>query len=157
MKNEKFFIVYSKYGYYVSYKDKISNNYSDNFIFAKRYKTFGAALSRAFLYDYKGVNAIRYMNKIENGESPFEDNIKIEVVRIDNLRNRKLRKLSGESSDAIRNLGQIKIEKIYDFLKKEADKFLRSTNGKYYNHVPEKTATQEDIDDFCAHMDNIKK
>jgi len=166
-KTEKFYIVWYKSitqynitnsGYYVSYKDKLSDNYSDNFVFAKRYKTLAPALTRAGIWDYKGTAALRMMKLIEEGKNPFPDNSRIEVVRIDNMRKRKISKLNGESGDPIRNLGPLPTEEFYEFLRKQAKKFYSSSEGKYYqNFVPEKDATPEDIDDFCSHMDNVMK
>ncbi len=52
----KYYIVYfdsitqygiTNRGYYVSYKDKLEDKYSDNYIFAKKYKSLGGALTRA--------------------------------------------------------------------------------------------------------------
>lgn len=164
---EKFYIVYFKKitqynitnsGYYVSYRDKCEDNYSDNFVFAKRYKTLAPALSRANMYDYKGTGSMRMMKLIEEGKNPFPDDVRIDIVKIDNMRKRKLSRLKGESGEAIRNLGPLPMEEFYDFLNKQSKKFLKSKNGQcYQNFVPEKTATEEDIDDFCSHMDNIKK
>lgn len=168
---EKFYIVYFKSitqyditnsGYYVSYKDKCEDNYSDNFIFAKRYKTLIPALNRAHIDGYRGTGSMRLMKLIEEGKNPFPENVRIEVVKIDNLRKRKLSKLNGKSSDPIRNLGPLPTEEYYEFLRKESDKFARSREGKAYfkyheEFVPEKDATPEDIDDFCSHMENLNK
>jgi hypothetical protein len=161
--SEKYYIVYfnsitqyskTNKGYYVSYKDKCEDNYSENFVFAKRYKTLGSALNRAYV-NYKGTAALKIMRKIEAGEAYLPEDVRIEVIRIDNMRKRKLSKLKGESGEAIRNLGVLPTEELYKFLQKEVDKACRS--DKYFNPnaEPEKNATQEDIDDFCSHMDNV--
>jgi hypothetical protein len=161
---EKYYIVYfnsiTQYdithtGYYVSYKNKLEDNYSDVFVFAKRYNTIGLALKRANI-NYKGSYAVNLIKKIENGVDIFSDT-RIEVVKIDNIRKRKLTKLNGESDSPIKNLGVVSKEEILQFLQKEADKILRQRKSMHWESQEEiKTATPEEIDDFCSHLDKIQ-
>ena len=162
--NEKYYIVYFKSitqydrtnkGYYVGYKDKCEDNYSDNFVFAKRYKTLGPAFNRAYI-NYNGSYSVKLIKQIEEGIDIFSD-ARIEVVRIDNVRKRKLTKINGGSDSPIKNLGVVPKEEILQFLQKEADKVFRKRKSMYWEPYEEvKTATPEEIDDFCSHLDNIK-
>ena len=87
----KYYIVYfenqsqdiTQKGYYVGWKNKGEDYFSDNYIFAKRYKSLGPALSRAKI-DYTNFDAIRTVKNI---------NLKIEKsIRIQ--RRKKLSKLN---------------------------------------------------------------
>jgi len=54
------YIVYENdNGYFVGYKDKLSNNYSDNKLMSKKYVNIGSAISRL------GLN-IKYINTLED-------------------------------------------------------------------------------------------
>lgn len=169
----KYYIVLFKdSGYYVSYKDKISDNYSENFIEAKRYKSIGSVLYRIGI-DYKNFHSANILKEIEfliknskkiqrrnklnklnnvitddNGIKliDFFENASVEIVEIKN--------------NSIVNLGSANLE-IYDFLKKENDKFLAKQKNNFKKLDPfltekdkkllsseTKNATQEDIDDF---------
>lgn len=154
----KFYIVYfnsitqyhkTNKGYYVGYKNKIEDEYSDNYIFAKRYKTLGAALTRIGLC-YKRSSALNCISELEKGNDIF-GNGSIEVVKLTNSRTQKLNKIDGKDYSPIKNLGKISTNELIDFFRKEGNKFLSSTDGKYYNVTSNiKTATQDEIDDFCS-------
>lgn len=154
----KYYIVYfdsitqyhkTNKGYYVGYKSKIEDEYSDNFIFAKKYKTLGSALKRIGLY-YKFSDSLKYISELEKGNDIF-GNDKIEIVKISNSRTLKLNKINGNDYSAIKNIGKISNNELIDFLRKEANKFLSSTEGKYYKITSNiKTATEDEIDDFCS-------
>lgn len=136
--------------YYVSYKDKTEDNYSDNYIFAKRYTKLIYVFNKIGL-EYKGYHATRYIHLLEQGKDIIPDNIGVEVVKLTNNRSQKLSKISGKDYSPIKNLGKISSNELIDFLKKESDKFLSSNEGKYYDKMDIiKTATQEEIDDFCS-------
>ena len=81
----KYYIVFSERDYYVSYNDKVSDTYSNNYIEAKRYKTLGSALSRAGL-NYKKHVAVIELKKIDE---KIKNSTKIQ-------RRKKLQKLSGK-------------------------------------------------------------
>lgn len=154
---EKYYIVYNKnLGYYVGYKNKIEDEYNKNFIFAKRYKTLGSAITRSGLI-HGGYHSVAIINRLENNEDIFED-LKIEIIKIPNDRYRKLKKLKGENYEEIKNLGQISNDELIKYFKKESDKFLSSRDGKYFNIKSDTTtATEEYIDEWCEHMDNLLK
>ena len=147
----KYYIVYYKNtGYYVSYKNKIEDNYSDNYIFAKRYTKLAYVFNKIGL-DYKGHHAAKYFSLLEQGIDIIPDNIVVEVVKLPNKRAQKLNKIEGKDYSTIKNLGKISNNEFIDFLRKENDKFLSSNEGKYYKITSNiKTATQEEIDDFCS-------
>lgn len=156
----KYYIVYfdnitqydiTNKGYYVGYKNKIEDHYSDDYIFAKRYKNLSSALNRAYI-NWKGYSSYKILKKIENNEF-FMSDVRIEIVKISNTRKRKLDKITSSVSEPIKNLGEVSKEEFYDFFKKEADKFI--TKNNYVEPVLEKNATEEDIDDFCLHMNNV--
>ena len=161
---EKYYIVYfnkitqyhkTNKGYYVGYKDKIEDNYSENFIYAKRYKTLGAAITRTGL-KHNGSRAVKLIESLENGDDIFENISNIEIISIPNERKLKLSKLNGENCDRIEKLGKISNDELIKYFRKEADRFLKSLEGKYYNvALDTKSATEEDIDDWCSHMDKI--
>lgn len=159
----KYYIVYfdsiTQYGvtnggYYVSYKDKCEDNFSDNFVFAKRYKTLGPALTRIGL-KYNASNSVKCISLLEKGEKIFYGGRRIEVVNIPSERKRKLSRLNGGNSDPIKNLGEISNDELIQYLRKNADRFLKSLDGKYFQMSDTVTATKEYIDDWCSHMDNI--
>jgi len=69
----KFYIVWfdsitqydvTNHGYYVGYKDKCEDYFSENYIFAKKYKSLGAALTRIGISftDYDSVRIIKKIN-----------------------------------------------------------------------------------------------
>lgn len=146
----KYYIVYYDYGpkkeYYSGYKNKIESEYSDNYLFAKKYKSLSGALNRTYT-PYKKHDAVKLVEKLEKNRTIF-DNGGIEVISIPNTRKRKLDIINGMSDSPIKNLGDISNNELFDFLKKEADKFLRSGDGRYYHINETKTATEEDIEDF---------
>jgi len=155
-------------GYYVSYKNKIEDNYSENYILAKRYMSLGPVLNRIGI-EYKHyssvknvkdiyvkiensvkVNRLRKLFKINSNENNHNEvnlinilpnNLRIEIIEI-------------EGND-IKNLGLVPNTEIYDLIKKGSYEYLK----KYpeINTIPEKNATKEDIDDWCSHMDNVFK
>lgn len=150
----KYYIVYFNHkhnkGYYVGYKNKLEDEYSDNYIFAKRYTKLVYALNKIGL-EYKGYHATKYISLLEQGINIIPDNINIEVVKISNSRSQKLSKISGKDYSPIKNLGKISNNELIDLFRKESDKFLSSNEGKYYNITSNiKTATQEEIDYFCS-------
>lgn len=162
----------NQHGYYVSYRDKLEDNFSKNYIDAKRYKTLGFALSRLGM-NYTGYGARDFINKLD---FQLKNSKKIS-------RRRKLSKLDnkdfqlndsdyesinmlgfGERIDIleidgnnITFLGKVSNKELYDHLNKESDKFLRK--NKFYTETKTeiKDATPEDIDDFCSTVDNILK
>ena len=56
-------------GYYVSYKDKLSDNYSDSPIDAKKYKTLGGAITRLGLGVGKIDSVDKYIKRRINTEN----------------------------------------------------------------------------------------
>jgi hypothetical protein len=158
----KYYIVYfdtnynydTTKGYYVSYTNYNGDIYSDNFVFAKRYKTLGPALNRIGL-KYNASNAVKCISSLEKGERIFYGGRRIEVVNIPSERKRKLSRLNGSNSDPIKNLGEISTDELIQYLRKNADRFLKSSDGKYFQMSDTVTATKEYIDDWCLHMDNV--
>lgn len=154
----KFYIVYfdsitqyhkTNKGYYVGYKNKIEDEYSDDFIFAKKYKTLGSALKRIGL-DYKHNSALKYISELEKENDIFNNN-RIEVVKLSNSRTQKLNKINGKDYSPIKNIGKISSNELIDFFRKEGDKFLSSKECKYYKISSNiKSATEEEIEDFCS-------
>lgn len=154
----KFYIVYfdsitqyhkTNKGYYVGYKNKIEDEYSDDFIFAKKYKTLVPALTRIGL-NYKNSSALNCISELEKGNDIFNNN-RIEIVKLSNSRTQKLNKINGKDYSPIKNLGTISSNELIDLFRKEADKFSRSNKGKYFDVVSDiKNATEEEIEDFCS-------
>jgi hypothetical protein len=165
-------------GYYVGYRDKLSDKYSNSYLFAKKYKTLGPVLNRLNFNctGYNAINIIRQIHvsinnsliisrrkkllKLDNKD--FNDNItniidniglnffkdarqdaRIEVIEID--------------GDHITNLGKISNLEVYNFIKKEADKFAAKSNIKIFENknYESEVFTEKDVDDFCYHVDNI--
>jgi len=79
---------------------------------------------------------INYVNIFTNGR-------RIEIVEID------------DKDSSIKNLGVISNKEYYDFLKNKSDKFIIKNKISDEEIIPEKTATEEDIDDWCSHMDKV--
>jgi len=148
-------------GYYVSYKDKLEDRYSESFIDAKRYKILGPALSRKGIQfsDYGAVETIREINTL------IEKSIKIQ--RIDKLRKldnkeelsfeRKLEladpivkgiEIVEVNGNSIENLGNITNKEVYDFIKPKADKFKAKHKITDDAEIPLRDSTPEEIDDF---------
>ena len=158
-------------GYFVSYQDKISDKFSPNYIDAKKYKSLGPVLTRAGIsfnsygafetikkikYDLDNsvlVNRRKKIYKLENKEFSIDFDKDIEKINIlpDHI-SIEILEINGND---LEYLGPISNKEIYEFIKKESDKFCKKYN--YKEPVPEKNATQEDIDDFCSHMDNLKR
>ncbi len=87
---EKFFIAYHKNGrfsadtesgFFVKYKNKIQDEYSNNYLFAKRYKSIGSILNR---FNYFSSN---YNPKLEVILEYIEFQIKKQSDRIEKLHN----------------------------------------------------------------------
>ena len=66
-------------GYFVSYKDKLCDNFSDNWIDAKRYKTIGPALSRLGIYGLECTSIDNFLKSNKIDKSILRD-LKIESV-----------------------------------------------------------------------------
>ena len=126
----KYYIAYfDDKGYYSSYKNKGGK----------------INLNVPIIYRKKSIKTTRRkkLYKLENLDNPdanfdFLDGDRIEMIEIE--------------GNNITHLGQITNEEIYEFIKSQADKFIKK--HKIIDHIPEKNATEEDIDDFCSHMDN---
>lgn len=73
------FIVYKKNqgGYYVSYKDKLSDNFSENWWDAKRYKSINFAIKRLGLYFTKNQTSFEYFIKSNKLDKSYERDKKI--------------------------------------------------------------------------------
>jgi hypothetical protein len=57
-------------GYFVSYKDKLSDNWSDKYFEAKRYKTLGSALGKLGLHTYSpNIEHFKLVNTFKTLES----------------------------------------------------------------------------------------
>lgn len=166
----KYYIVYyDSDGYYVGWKNKIEDEYSDSYHFANRYKSLIPALSRLCI-NIKGIESIHLMKKINNNKP-----IVIFNETLKNKRKRKLNNLIGSEynlivgakieiiqieGDEIKNLGKLPDIEIINIIKKEYDKYhvkLKKENDKLSKYLTDndrflnsevKTATQEDIDDF---------
>ena len=68
-------------GYYVSYKDKCSDNYSNNWFEAKRYKSLGSAIDRLGIdLDYIERKTLDEFMKINMSDSSLRDMKLAEVL-----------------------------------------------------------------------------
>ena len=53
-------------------------------------------------------------------------------------------------------MGEISNNELTDYFRKKSNTFLNSREGKYYTYEnPLKTATTEEIDDWCLHVDSV--
>lgn len=167
-----YIVHYRSKGYYVSYKDKLEDNFSRNYIDAKRYKTLGFALGR-LMFNFKNWGAREF---IRDFDKKLQKNVKVvrrqKISKINN-EDFEIKKEDYESIDIldgrgridvleingnnIKFLGKIPNKEIYDHINKESQNFLN--RNKYYSEssVEIKDATPEDIDDFCSMIDNIVK
>jgi len=136
---EKTYIVRSiEKGYYVGYRDKISNEYSENWIDAKRYKTLETAIRNRIFSGYK-MSLGDYRKLIKDMENNPEYLLKV-------LREKKLKRVTGTDSETtvefikeifgrrieivekdgnnIRHGGYVSGNEIYEFLKKQDVRWL---------------------------------
>lgn len=169
-----FYIVHTSSGYYVGYEDKISDKYSPDYIFAKKYKTLGFALSRLGmnykrnkatelirLVDYRINKSLKIkrrkkLSKIEGFDFQLND-MDLESVIDSIIDGKKSIERVEINGNIIKNLGKVSNKEIYDYFKKESDKFIRSIRSPYYepSNLELRDSTPEEIDDFCLALDSI--
>lgn len=160
----KYYIVYNLDSYFVGYKNKGENEYSQSYVFAKKYKTLGGALNRLGisnnLHDMrkmrdkfdnhpivlrqKKLNTINNTNHeiIFKGIKPFEYG-RIEILNI-------------EGTD-IKNLGNINNDVLYEYFKKQYKRLYSKAYGKLYGSAGKEEyelkiekPTEEEMDDFLV-------
>lgn len=94
-------------GYYVSWKDKLSDNYSDNWQDAKKYKTLSGAIKKL------GFNDIKFTS-VDDFLSFYKESLDLKVIKRDDILSKTLEKERISDNDKIKMVikHQGKIEKI---------------------------------------------
>jgi uncharacterized membrane protein len=121
-------------GYFVSYKNKLSDNFSDNWYDASRYKNLGPALTRLGIYGLECTSIDSFIK------------INIDSIRSEQIkRDIKLKKILGDSitiRDVLNLKGRIEVVKdnqlldynsdeIVDFIINKIDSNNRKMQNKY--------------------------
>lgn len=121
-------------GYFVSYKNKLSDNFSDNWYDASRYKNLGPALTRLGIYGLECTSIDSFIK------------INIDSIRSEQIkRDIKLKKILGDSitiRDILNLKGRIEVVKdnqlldynsdeIVDFIINKIDSNNRKMQNKY--------------------------
>jgi len=124
----------TKGGYFVSYKNKLSDNFSDNWYDASRYKNLGPALTRLGIYGLECTSIDSFIK------------INIDSIRSEQIkRDIKLKKILGDSitiRDILNLKGRIEVVKdnqlldynsdeIVDFIINKIDSNNRKMQNKY--------------------------
>lgn len=150
------------------------SKYAFNFTFAKMYQSLNDVLYELGI-GIKNANAVNAINAIKNKIdrdkqltrkrklleiSNTKLNIEDLVNSVDILNGSRIEILDIEEVgdiSTIKNMGILPNKDIYNCIKKEADKFAEKNKLIFKNDIylrvrnnPEKNATQEDVDDFCA-------
>jgi len=168
---ERFFIVYhnsskkSQYnrntmynfggGYYVSYKDKLGDSYSDNWILSKRYVNLGSALNRLGIYFDTPNDTKEILYKFENSKSVQRqkklsrlvlENIKIDFSNAEILTNGRIEVVEINGSK-INNLGEIDKNELYHFFCKKRET-LKKKHPYFFEKLKVNTDKGDLNDDF---------
>ena len=87
------------------------------------------------------------MLKLNDNEYLFDEN---DINLIDILKNGNRIEVVEVIGNNITNLGKLSSKEIYNFIKKEADKFVKDGSPSVYSVVYDVAVpTQDEIDDFC--------
>lgn len=132
-------------GYFVSYKDKLSDNFSNNWYDASRYKNLGPALTRLGIYGLECTS-------IDSFIKVNIDSIRSEQVK----RDIKLKKILGDSitiQDILNFKGRIEVVKdnqLLDYNNNEIINFIinkiESNNKKIQNKYKKTLSQYEKLD-----------
>lgn len=122
-------------GYFVSYKDKVSDNWSNNWFEAKRYKSLGPAITKL------GID-LQYIER-----KTLDEFLKAEISE-DSKRDMKLGELLGDSFQLTFTRGRI--DKI-----SETGEFLGSANDDVVKHIDELMTKKKA--DLKKKLDKINK
>jgi len=140
----------NKKGYFMSYKDKISESYTENIMKAKEYKSLRSALSRIYNMSYLASYS-EIIEKFENSE--------IRKQKISNLTDKeyvrdfsKIRFFDGfiEKIEWSKNVEYSVVsahEEIYDYCKKHLKKKIKK-NKKITHHDYDVVIIDDPDDDF---------
>lgn len=120
-------------GYYVGYKDKLEDSYSDNWLLAKRYVNLGSVFNRLGIYFDKPTDTKEILNRIENSipiqrqkklSRLVSDDTKLDFVNVEIITNGRIEIVEIEGNK-INNLGEIDKNELYQFLCKKRETFKK--------------------------------
>lgn len=138
-------------GYYVSYKDKLSDNYSDKWFEAKRYKTLQGAMRRIgyLINDYKTIDSFI---KSYSSSISLKRNIKLskvlgETITIEDIVNSRGSKIYiiDDNNNLIGDANKEVAKLIEDKIKK---------NNKKYTYIDSSYIDSEEDMDFWENWAN---